>query len=104
MICLVREVPDITITILLALRQLREVQLHEGLCAIGHGWFARSDVRKAVVPASVKRIEQYAFTKCRSLEKVTFSDDSALEKIDSFAFFQSALRSFEAPTGLRMLE
>lgn len=65
LIYLMESVPQITLEGLRALRGLGEVRLPEGLSVIGHGWFARSGVRRIVIPASVRVIKQYAFAECR---------------------------------------
>lgn len=49
-------------------------------------------------------ISERAFACCRSLVRVIFPLDSLLERIETEAFRETALRSFEAPDSLRHIE
>ena len=47
------------------LRNIKLVELQEGLEAIGDGWFVCSEVQTVAVPQSVKYIGEHAFGCCR---------------------------------------
>jgi hypothetical protein len=52
-----------------------------------------------VIPASVRRIEEHAFSRCRALSSVTFPPDSRLWRIEGGAFHETPLRKVVLPPG-----
>ena len=64
---------------------------------------AQSDLRRITIPASVKKIGEYAFNDCTSLRKVTI--EGSVEVIGRSAFAGCAyLRKIELPEGLTRIE
>ena len=57
-------------------------------------------LKKVVFPASIKSIDDYAFSEC-SLEEIDFSQCLQLESIDSYAFSGSQLRQVVFPASLK---
>lgn len=57
------------------------------------------------IPSSVKKIEYHTFEKCQSLKTVTFSEDSYLKSIGSFAFSEcSKLETISIPSSVKEIE
>lgn len=50
--------------------------------------FARRDIENASIPSQIKVINDYAFQYCKKLKSITFDEDSSLEMINSYAFYQ----------------
>ena len=80
------------------LRRLRVVELPEGLEIIGEGWFADSNVEKAIISASVREIQKGAFACCKKLRQVEFAERSALELIGELCFYNTGLESITIPS------
>ena len=57
----------------------------------------RRDIQRAIIPSFIRRIAPFAFGNCEQLLNVDFSEDSELQIIDSYAFFQSSLTSLSIP-------
>lgn len=72
--------------------------------SIGDGAFYVSDIESVDIPASVKRIDEQAFSYCRKLEKVTFRGDGLLEIRERA--FESCRRlvQFDFPKSLKKIE
>ena len=82
--------------------QLREVDLPEGLRAIGPRAFAKTGLEWLAVPPSVRSIGAGAFARCRKLVDVGFEE--GLESIGQAAFSGAPLRYLELPASLACIE
>ena len=53
------------------------------------------------IPASVRRIESYAFRNCKNLSRVVFAEDSQLEEVctGAFAVVRVAFEQIQFPPG-----
>ena len=61
-------------------------------------------LKKFNIPFNIKTIEEYAFSGCLSLEKVTFDEHSQLETIGNYAFSNcSELKTFSMPPTVRSI-
>lgn len=72
--------------------------------AIGKGAFAENtELKKVTIPSSVKYINDYAFSGCKSLKSVTV--DEGLESIGYRAFYKCVyLRNMNLPTTLKKID
>ncbi len=74
-----------------------------GVCGIGDGVFARSDITAVTIPEGVRYISSGAFEECTSLKSVKFPN--SLQKIDGAAFYEcTALSSVTFGSGLKSIE
>lgn len=65
-------------------KNLKEINLNNGLIEIGQRAFANSNIETIIVPPSVVRISSSAFSECENLEKVTFLGE--LKKVSDGMF------------------
>lgn len=84
--------------------QLRDAALNPNLKSIGKYSFCKTPIGRIYIPPKVKEIESYTFSNCRSLEIVTFDNDSDLEVIKKFAFLNSSISFLFLPQKLKKLE
>ena len=78
--------------------------LNEGLETLGGrcSIFASSThLKRVVLPASLRVLEDNAFQDTKELRRVTFRKGSRLEKIGMCCFAGSGIEEFRAPPGLR---
>lgn len=66
--------------------------------------FANRTIEYAFIPESIKFIDDSAFLKCNSLEFVEFSENSKLQQIGKYAFFQSSIQSITIPKSVQIIE
>lgn len=64
-------------------------------------WFQNGSVTRVVVPVSVEKIEDHAFSDCPMLRAVEFAQGSVLRTIGIGAFQHSGLEMFTAPPTLQ---
>lgn len=64
--------------------ELEQIKLPSGLKRIGWGAFSSSGLKSVIIPDSVLRIESQAFSDCRNLHDVYFTDNG--KTIDTHAF------------------
>ncbi|KAK8893013.1 hypothetical protein M9Y10_030270 [Tritrichomonas musculus] len=62
-----------------------DIELSE-LCEIGSYSFSETSITEINIPAGVTTIKGFTFDGCVFLQKITFSNDSKLSKIERFAF------------------
>ena len=65
-------------------KNLKEINLNNGLIEIGQRAFANLNIETIIVPPSVVRISSSAFSECENLEKVTFLGE--LKKVSDGMF------------------
>ncbi|KAK8838179.1 hypothetical protein M9Y10_035596 [Tritrichomonas musculus] len=53
--------------------------------------FARHNINHFKIPSFIIHINSFAFSRCKKLKTIEFSDDSNLKTIDGYAFYQSSL-------------
>ena len=104
---------------------LESIELPASLTKIAASTFRESGLRSVVIPGSVEVIEGSAFEGCTSLESVVFSSDglkevwygafdgctslnelelpATLERIESYAFSETALTAVHIPASLTLL-
>ena len=85
------------------LRGLSEIVLPEGLELVGNHWFLRCQVKKVVVPASVRSIGAEAFYGCWRLQRLTFAPGSRLKEVGRGSFRGTGLLKVAVPGGVRRL-
>ncbi len=80
--------------------ELTTLEIPEGVTEIEDGaYFAREDIGKVVLPPTVKRIGKSAFQECVNLSEINLP--KALEEINEFAFWHTALGELEIPEGVK---
>ena len=83
---------------------LREVEIPEGVEAVGDRWFAGTTVERVLIPTSVVSLGTDAFCQCRCLREVVFAEDSRLEVIWAGCFRESRLERIEIPASVISIE
>ena len=76
--------------------------LSDGITSLGTNAFMDlMFLSEVTIPASVKTIHKRAFENCRSLSSVTFAENSQLQTIDHWAFYECInLHTLEIPEGV----
>ena len=77
------------------------LRLPEGLEVVGDGWFSDSDIERLIIPNTVKKLGDSAFSNCVRLREVVFESDSQLETIGSYCFERCGLREFVVPESVK---
>lgn len=62
--------------------------------------FARRDIKTVVIPPFIKKIADYAFENCTSIESIEISENSKLQEIGRYAFHFSSIESISFPPHL----
>ena len=86
------------------IKQITKIIFEEGVTEINE--FSCTEIpnlKEIVISSSVQKISEYAFDYCSSLEKVEFSGESSLERIESRAFGYTALSEIELPSSLKYI-
>lgn len=66
--------------------------------------YSRKDIEEIEIPSTIKIISDHAFTKCTSLKKVTFEENSQLSVIMQDAFFQCGFESILIPLSVEKID
>lgn len=82
---------------------LTEVVLPDWMESVPERLFQWRDIKRVIVPSSVRRIEAHAFYNCAYLHEIVFADKSRLEWIGPMAFASSGIAEFVAPPSLRVI-
>ena len=70
--------------------ELEEVWFEDGCTYIGEGAFANcSKLKKISIPATIKKIYKYAFSKCNSLSEIEFREGVFRFEVEDTGFFES---------------
>ena len=85
-------------------KSLEKICLPEGLKCMNDGCFHLSGLQEIAIPNSVTTLGNCAFFCCRSLRKVTFTDESKLQTIGQLCFYKTSLEEFVAPPELREID
>ncbi|MBO5674669.1 MAG: leucine-rich repeat domain-containing protein [Paludibacteraceae bacterium] len=82
--------------------EVSALTLSNGITSIGTNAFMNlMFLPEVTIPASVKTIHKRAFENCRSLSSVTFAENSQLQTIDHWAFYECInLKALEIPEGV----
>lgn len=72
-------------------------------------FFCYKDNTEVTIPNSIKTILPYSFYRCKKLQKINFQNNSMLQTIGKFAFYESSITSTtriccSAFSGCRKLE
>ena len=86
------------------LQWLKELALPNGVEAIEDEQFINCAFKMVVIPETVRKIGNYAFSNCKDLREVVIADGSRLETIESYCFFGCGIKTFTAPASLRTIE
>lgn len=80
--------------------------LHESTRLIAAAAFSGlATLTEIAIPSAVTFVDDYAFENCTKLASVTFTANSALERVGKYAFFGcAALRSIALPDGVRTVD
>ena len=62
------------------------IVIPEGIEEIDKEVFSGSSIKKIILPQSLKKIGDYAFSKCRELKEILLPDE--LEEIGNYAFYE----------------
>lgn len=71
--------------------------LPDGLRLVRGDWFSQSSIVELFVSKSVEEIQDGAFAQCRNLVKVTFAEDSKLQKIGKNCFQETGIAKISIP-------
>lgn len=77
--------------------------LPQGLETVGKEWFRGSDIKKLVVPSSVRELGESAFVLCDRLREVVFEPGSQLERIEDSCFCGCDFRRVIVPRSVRLI-
>ncbi len=80
---------------------IEEIILPKNLTEIRAYTFSGSGLKKIVIPASVQRIGEQAFSSCYYLEELLFEEGSQLQRIGSRAFFDTKLTEVVIPPSVK---
>lgn len=83
-------------------KSLNTVTLSDELTSIAEGLFKQSGITEIEIPASVTRIDKYAFSES-NLSILTFADGSLLKAIGNEAFKKTNLTSLTVPDNLKVI-
>ena len=82
-------------------RNLKTVELPDGLEYIGEECFYKSWLESIRIPPALKTIETRTFYDCKNLSRVEFSE--GLEHLGELCFWQTGLESVDFPASLRTI-
>lgn len=60
--------------------------------------FCYKDNTEVTIPSSIKTILPYSFYRCKKLQKINFQNNSMLQTIGKFAFYESSITSITIPS------
>lgn len=66
--------------------------------------FANRYIKKVMIPATIKYIEPFAFSECRSLHSIEFQSNSNLLSIGEGSFCYSGIRHISIPSSTEVIE
>ena len=103
----VREVPDGAFSG----TSVRSAVLDEGLEKLGEhhghdsvGVFGRTPLSRVVLPSTLRTMGDCTFYMCEQLKRVIFADESRLEDIGKYCFFESGLEEIAIPSSVRTMD
>ena len=79
------------------------LRLPDGLETVGYDWFCGRNIKKIIVPSSVKVLEYAAFCSCKKLREVVFEPGSCLERIEDCCFFACRLKKIIIPKSVKYI-
>lgn len=83
------------------IKQIEKIIFEEGIDEIIESSCSNiPNLKEVYISSTVKKINNYAFYNCRSLEKVEISNNSMLEKIEGSVFYYTGLKEINLPLGL----
>ncbi|MDY0063592.1 MAG: leucine-rich repeat protein [Bacilli bacterium] len=83
---------------------LEELELNEGITAIGRYALSATGLKTIAVPGSITLIDRYGFANSSYLKNITFASDSSLSTIEDFAFYRcTSLKTVILPNGLTVI-
>lgn len=62
--------------------------------------FARRDIEEVVISPEIKRIGAHSFEHCRKIKSITIPDNSELQYIDEFSFYDSSIDHMSIPSSI----
>ena len=74
----------------------------DGIMAKGYA-FGESALQSVVIPSSLRTIEEGAFSQCRKLKRVIFSENCSLARIEDGCFSETNIRNIEVPRSILTL-
>lgn len=98
--CVPDGVHEISSTAFLDNRCLEEVVLPDSVERIGFKAFCESDIKKVIIPASVKELPEKSFFNCRQLDTVVFLGDTRIH-YNAFAGAPETLKLFSLARHIR---
>lgn len=85
--------------------KITSVYLGNSVETIDHyAFYGCTGLTSVTISQSVKVIDQYAFAACSNLATVSFASGCRIERINSYAFTESGIRKFTAPSSLRTIK
>ena len=98
-------ITNVTVSSGYIFQSLQTVSLPDTLQVISDHLFASSQLQEVFIPSSVTEISYGAFSGCVSLQSVIFAEDSQLNAILEFAFWNTPLpNGMQLPAGLEYIE
>ena len=65
--------------------------------------FVLRDIIHAINLPFIKRVNPYAFSYCKNLTLIEFSENSELETIDDFAFTETSITKMKIPKSVKII-
>ena len=81
-----------------------DIVLPEGISAIGDGVFNYQGITSVYIPSSVTKIGLGSFRGCRSLNSVTFAENSTLQRVGVYAFSDAAVTDIVLPNSVTNID
>ncbi len=84
---------------------IENIHISEGLTSLGEGAFKGATKLLAInIPAGIKEIYSDTFRGCTALATVEIAEDSALETIGKYAFYETGVTSISLPATLTKID
>lgn len=67
-------------------------------------FFAKPDIKHAIIPSTIKFIDDYCFENCSNLQIIEFQEPSSVISIGDYSLFNSTIKEFTIPSSVQILK